>query len=234
MIEIKQLVKSYGNKEVLHGIDMDVREGEIFGFIGPNGAGKSTTLKCLSGILPFESGSIKVGGYDILTNPMEAKRIMAYLPDNPDIYEGLTGVQFLNFVGDVFGIPSDVRTSRIDELSKELELYGSLGDQVSGYSHGMKQTLALISAFLHDPKILVLDEPFVGLDPKAAFILKEKMRQLCERGSAVLFSSHVLEVVEKLCDRVGILVAGSFRQIGATEDIIADQSLEQVFLELDK
>ncbi|MBQ1305269.1 MAG: ABC transporter ATP-binding protein [Erysipelotrichales bacterium] len=234
MIEIKQLVKSYGNKEVLHGIDMDVREGEIFGFIGPNGAGKSTTLKCLSGILPFESGSIKVGGYDILTNPMEAKRIMAYLPDNPDIYEGLTGVQFLNFVGDVFGIPSDVRTSRIDELSKELELYGSLGDQVSGYSHGMKQKLALISAFLHDPKILVLDEPFVGLDPKAAFILKEKMRQLCERGSAVLFSSHVLEVVEKLCDRVGILVAGSFRQIGATEDIIADQSLEQVFLELDK
>ena len=217
MIEIKQLVKSYGNKEVLHGIDMDVREGEIFGFIGPNGAGKSTTLKCLSGILPFESGSIKVGGYDILTNPMEAKRIMAYLPDNPDIYEGLTGVQFLNFVGDVFGIPSDVRTSRIDELSKELELYGSLGDQVSGYSHGMKQKLALISAFLHDPKILVLDEPFVGLDPKAAFILKEKMRQLCERGSAVLFSSHVLEVVEKLCDRVGILVAGSFRQIGATE-----------------
>ncbi len=234
MIEIKQLVKSYGNKEVLHGIDMDVREGEIFGFIGPNGAGKSTTLKCLSGILPFESGSIKVGGYDILTNPMEAKHIMAYLPDNPDIYEGLTGVQFLNFVGDVCVIPSYLRTSRIDELSKELELYGSLGDQVSGYSHGMKQKLALISAFLHDPKILVLDEPFVGLDPKAAFILKEKMRQLCERGSAVLFSSHVLEVVEKLCDRVGILVAGSFRQIGATEDIIADQSLEQVFLELDK
>ncbi|MBQ1505206.1 MAG: ABC transporter ATP-binding protein [Erysipelotrichales bacterium] len=234
MLEIKGLVKSYGSKEVLHGIDLEVRDGEIFGFIGPNGAGKSTTLKCLSGILPFEKGDIKIGGYDILTNPMEAKRITAYLPDNPDIYENLTGIQFLNFVGDVFNVPSDVRTQRINDLSRELEIYENLGDQVSSYSHGMKQKLALISAFLHEPKFLVLDEPFVGLDPKAAFILKQKMKQLCERGSSVLFSSHVLEVVEKLCDRVGIMVAGEFRQIGATEDIIADQSLEQVFLELDK
>ena len=234
MLEIKGLVKSYGSKEVLHGIDLEVRDGEIFGFIGPNGAGKSTTLKCLSGILPFEKGDIKIGGYDILTNPMEAKRITAYLPDNPDIYENLTGIQFLNFVGDVFNVPSDVRTQRINDLSRELEIYENLGDQVSSYSHGMKQKLALISAFLHEPKFLVLDEPVVGLDPKAAFILKQKMKQLCERGSSVLFSSHVLEVVEKLCDRVGIMVAGEFRQIGATEDIIADQSLEQVFLELDK
>ena len=234
MLEIKGLVKSYGSKEVLHGIDLEVRDGEIFGFIGPNGAGKSTTLKCLSGILPFEKGDIKIGGYDILTNPMEAKRITAYLPDNPDIYENLTGIQFLNFVGDVFNVPSDVRTQRINDLSRELEIYENLGDQVSSYSHGMKQKLALISAFLHEPKFLVLDEPFVGLDPKAAFILKQKMKQLCERGSSVLFSSHVLEVVEKLCDRVGIMVAGEFRQIGATEEIIADQSLEQVFLELDK
>ena len=177
MLEIKGLVKSYGSKEVLHGIDLEVRDGEIFGFIGPNGAGKSTTLKCLSGILPFEKGDIKIGGYDILTNPMEAKRITAYLPDNPDIYENLTGIQFLNFVGDVFNVPSDVRTQRINDLSRELEIYENLGDQVSSYSHGMKQKLALISAFLHEPKFLVLDEPFVGLDPKAAFILKQKMKQ---------------------------------------------------------
>lgn len=234
MLKITGLHKSYGEKEVIHGIDISVEPGEIFGFIGPNGSGKTTTIKCMVGILPFEQGQITVNGYDIVTDPLAVKRSLAYLPDNPDLYENLTGVQFLNFVADIFGIDSQVRTEKIGQLAKEFEIYGTLGDQISTYSHGMKQKLAIVGALMHDPKLLVLDEPFVGLDPKAAFTLKEKMKQLCATGSSVFFSSHVLEVVEKLCDHVGILVNGKLVKYGATEEIIKDQSLEQVFLELDK
>lgn len=234
MLKITGLYKSYGEKEVIHGIDIAVEPGEIFGFIGPNGSGKTTTIKCMVGILPFEKGQITVDNHDIVADPLAVKRSLAYLPDNPDLYENLTGLQFLNFVADIFGIDSQTRTDKIGQLAKEFEIYGSLGDQISAYSHGMKQKLAIVGALLHDPKLLVLDEPFVGLDPKAAFTLKEKMKNLCASGSSVFFSSHVLEVVEKLCDHVGILVNGKLVKYGATEEIIKDQSLEQVFLELDK
>ena len=234
MLKITGLYKSYGEKEVIHGIDIAVEPGEIFGFIGPNGSGKTTTIKCMVGILPFEQGQITVNNHDIVADPLAVKRSLAYLPDNPDLYENLTGLQFLNFVADIFGIDSQTRTDKIGQLAKEFEIYGSLGDQISAYSHGMKQKLAIVGALLHDPKLLVLDEPFVGLDPKAAFTLKEKMKNLCANGSSVFFSSHVLEVVEKLCDHVGILVNGKLVKYGATEEIIKDQSLEQVFLELDK
>ena len=234
MLKITGLYKSYGEKEVIHGIDIAVEPGEIFGFIGPNGSGKTTTIKCMVGILPFEQGQITVNNHDIVADPLAVKRSLAYLPDNPDLYENLTGLQFLNFVADIFGIDSQTRTDKIGQLAKEFEIYGSLGDQISAYSHGMKQKLAIVGALLHDPKLLVLDEPFVGLDPKAAFTLKEKMKNLCASGSSVFFSSHVLEVVEKLCDHVGILVNGKLVKYGATEEIIKDQSLEQVFLELDK
>ena len=234
MLKITGLYKSYGEKEVIHGIEIAVEPGEIFGFIGPNGSGKTTTIKCMVGILPFEQGQITVNNHDIVADPLAVKRSLAYLPDNPDLYENLTGLQFLNFVADIFGIDSQTRTDKIGQLAKEFEIYGSLGDQISAYSHGMKQKLAIVGALLHDPKLLVLDEPFVGLDPKAAFTLKEKMKNLCASGSSVFFSSHVLEVVEKLCDHVGILVNGKLVKYGATEEIIKDQSLEQVFLELDK
>ena len=234
MLEIKSLYKSYDSKEVLHGLDLEVKKGEIFGFIGPNGAGKSTTIKCITGISSFEKGEIKVNGYDVKKESLKAKRHIAYLPDNPDLYENLTGQQFLNFVADVFGMDTVTRAKEIESLAKEWEIYDVLGDSISSYSHGMKQKLALVSAFMHKPDLLVLDEPFVGLDPKASFILKEKMRNLCDNGSAVLFSSHVLEVVEKLCDKVAIIVDGNIQTMGNTADIIADSSLEDIFLELDK
>ena len=235
MLKIEHLTKTYpGGKVGVSDLSLEVKPGEIYGFIGHNGAGKTTTIKAVVGLHNFEAGKITIDGISISDDPIKAKSILAYIPDNPELYDNLTGMQYLNFVADVFRVPKHDRKARIETYAENLELINALNNQIASYSHGMKQKLAIIAAFLHHPKMIVMDEPFVGLDPKAAFILKEKMRQLCERGSAVLFSSHVLEVVEKLCDRVGILVAGSFRQIGATEDIIADQSLEQVFLELDK
>ena len=234
MLEIKNLHKSYDKKEILHGIDLTVEDGEIFGFIGHNGAGKTTTIKCVVGILEFEEGQIYIDGVNIKDDPIRAKSITAYLPDNPDLYESLTGIQYLNFICDVFKIDAANRNEEIEKLAKEFELFDSLGDQIKGYSHGMKQKLAIISALIHEPKLLILDEPFVGLDPKAAFIMKNKLRELCEKGGSVFFSSHVLEVVENLCDKIAIIKSGEIIKYGETKSLLEDgESLERLFLDLE-
>jgi ABC-2 type transport system ATP-binding protein len=234
VLVVKDFHKSYGNKEIVKGISFEVNDGEIFGFIGHNGAGKTTTIKSIVGILDFESGEILIDGKSIKKNPIDCKKILAYIPDNPDLYEHLTGIKYLNFICDLYDVPSDVRLTRIKELSSELELEQNLGDSISSYSHGMKQKLALISAFVHNPKLLVLDEPFVGLDPKAAFTLKKRMRKMCDEGCSIFFSSHVLEVVEKLCDKVAILKDGVIMLQGDTEEIISKNSLEEIFLGIEK
>lgn len=234
MLVVKDFHKSYGNKEIVKGISFEVNDGEIFGFIGHNGAGKTTTIKSIVGILDFESGEILIDGKSIKKNPIDCKKILAYIPDNPDLYEHLTGIKYLNFICDLYDVPSDVRLTRIKELSSELELEQNLGDSISSYSHGMKQKLALISAFVHNPKLLILDEPFVGLDPKAAFTLKKRMRKMCDEGCSIFFSSHVLEVVEKLCDKVAILKDGVIMLQGNTEEIISKNSLEEIFLGIEK
>jgi len=233
MLEIINYRKSYGNNEVVKGISLEVCDGEIFGFIGHNGAGKTTTIKSIVGILPFEAGEIRIDGKNIVDYPMECKSITSYLPDNPDLYENLTGIQYLNFICNIFGVDENTRYHRIEEIAKELEIFDNLGDSISSYSHGMKQKVALVSALVHQPKLLVLDEPFVGLDPRASFTLKQRMKDMCARGCSIFFSTHVLEVVEKLCDKVAILKAGEIVCMGKTEEIIKDQSLEEVFLEID-
>lgn len=234
MLIVKDFHKSYGNKEIVKGISFEVNNGEIFGFIGHNGAGKTTTIKSIVGILDFEGGEILIDGKSIKKDPIDCKKVLAYIPDNPDLYEHLTGIKYLNFICDLYDVPSDVRLARIKELSSELELEQNLGDSISSYSHGMKQKLALISAFVHNPKLLVLDEPFVGLDPKAAFTLKQRMRKMCDEGCSIFFSSHVLEVVEKLCDKVAILKDGVIMLQGDTEEIISKNSLEEIFLGIEK
>ena len=234
MLEIINYHKNYGDKEVVKGIDLKVNKGEIFGFIGHNGAGKTTTIKSIVGILPFEEGEIKIDGKSVADFPIECKSITAYLPDNPDLYENLTGIQYINFICDIYEVDNTVRNQRIEELGKELEIYDNLGDSISSYSHGMKQKVALIGALVHEPKLLILDEPFVGLDPKAAFTFKSRMKKMCENGSSVFFSTHILEVVEKLCDKVAILKDGEIVRMGVTEEIIKDQSLEEVFLGIEK
>jgi len=234
MLEIINYHKNYGDKEVVKGIDLKVNKGEIFGFIGHNGAGKTTTIKSIVGILPFEEGKILIDGKSVVDFPIECKSITAYLPDNPDLYENLTGIQYVNFICDIYEVENSVRNQRIEELGKELEIYDNLGDSISSYSHGMKQKVALIGALVHEPKLLVLDEPFVGLDPKAAFTFKNRMKKMCENGASIFFSTHILEVVEKLCDKVAILKDGEIVRMGATEDIIKDQSLEEVFLGIEK
>jgi ABC-2 type transport system ATP-binding protein len=233
MLEINNLHKSFDKKEILHGVSLNVKDGEIFGFIGQNGAGKTTTIKSAVGILDFEEGTIMINGINIKEHPLEAKKITAYLPDNPDLYENLSGIQYLNFIADVFEISSEQREARISEYGKELGIYDNLGDQIKSLSHGMKQKVAIISAFMHDPKLLVLDEPFVGLDPIASHTMKEKLRQLCDKGGSVFFSSHVLEVVENLCDEIAILKSGSVILNGKTADLLAQSgtSLEELFLE---
>ena len=234
MLEIKNLHKTYDKNEVLHGIDLNVADGEIFGFIGHNGAGKTTTIKCVVGILDYEEGEILIDGVNIKDDPIRAKSVTAFLPDNPDLYENLTGIQYLNFIGDIFKIDKNNRNEDIERLSKEFELYENLGDQIKGYSHGMKQKLAIISSLIHDPKLLVLDEPFVGLDPKAAYIMKNKLKELCERGGRVFFSSHVLEVVENLCDKIAIIKSGEIIRNGTTEELLnSGESLESLFLDLE-
>lgn len=231
MLEIKNLHKSFGTKHVLKGIDLNVPDGEIYGFIGHNGAGKTTTIRAAVGILDFEQGRIMVDGIDIQRDPVAAKERIAYLPDNPDLYENLTGIAYLNFIADIFGM-GEGRKGKIEELARELEIYENLGDQIRTLSHGMKQKVAVISAFMHEPRLLVLDEPFVGLDPKAAFILKNKMRQLTETGAGIFFSSHVLEVVSNLCDEIAILKEGEVVKQGRTIDIMSQgDSLEEIFLE---
>jgi ABC-2 type transport system ATP-binding protein len=233
MLEINNLHKSFDKKEILHGVSLNVKDGEIFGFIGQNGAGKTTTIKSAVGILDFEEGTILINGINVKEHPLDAKKITAYLPDNPDLYENLSGIQYLNFIADVFEISSEQREARISEYGKELGIYDNLGDQIKSLSHGMKQKVAIISAFMHDPKLLVLDEPFVGLDPIASHTMKEKLRKLCDKGGSVFFSSHVLEVVENLCDEIAILKFGSVILNGKTADLLAQSgtSLEELFLE---
>ncbi len=230
MLRITNLTKKYGDKIAVDDISIDVNPGEIFGFVGHNGAGKTTTIKCIVGILSFESGNIYIDGLNIKDDPIRCKSMMAYIPDNPDVYENLTGIQYLNFVGDVYSVDKTIRRELIDKYAKELEIYDNLGSVISSYSHGMKQKIAIISALIHSPKILILDEPFVGLDPKAQFKLKEIMKELCGKGVSIFFSSHVLEVVQKLCDKIAIINKGKIVKIGNIEDITKDASLEDVFM----
>ena len=233
VLSIRNFSKTYrGGKRAVVDLSLDICAGDIFGFIGHNGAGKTTTLKAVSGILDFEAGEIRIDGHSIQEEPMWCKERMAYLPDNPDLYEYLTGIQYLNFIGDVYRVPGKVRTERIGELSEQFGITRSLGDLISTYSHGMKQKLALISAFLHKPRLLLLDEPFVGLDPEASVVLKENMHALCREGSAIFFSTHVLEVAQKLCNRIAIIREGRLVVQGEMEALTAGKSLEEVFMEV--
>ncbi|KAB1440031.1 ABC transporter ATP-binding protein [Candidatus Galacturonibacter soehngenii] len=233
MLEIKNLTKVYkGNKKAVDSLSLTVEAGDVFGFIGHNGAGKSTTIKSLVGILDFEEGEIIVDGKSIKKHPLECKRQLAYIPDNPDLYEHLTGIQYLNFICDVFQVSLRERTQRIEKYANDFEITGALGDLISSYSHGMKQKLAIISAMVHKPKLLVLDEPFVGLDPKASLQLKNMMREVCEQGSAVFFSTHVLEVAEKLCNKIAIINHGKLVVSGDTKQLVKEQTLEELFMEV--
>ena len=233
MLTISHFSKTYpGGKKAVDDLSLTVRGGEILGFIGHNGAGKTTTLRCVAGILNFTEGEITIDGHPMQGDAIEAKRVTAFLPDNPDLYEFLTGVAYLAFIADLYDIPKETREARIKKYADAFELTGALGSPIGGYSHGMKQKLALISALMRAPRLLMLDEPFVGLDPQAAFILKGFLHELCEQGTAVFFSTHVLEVAEKLCDRVAIIKGGKLIKLGDTADIVGDESLEQVFLEL--
>ena len=234
MLEIWNLTKSYGEKKAVDDLSFTVNAGELCAFIGHNGAGKTTTLKCVVGILGFEGGSIRVDGVSIADDPIEVKRRLAYVPDNPDLYDFMTGMQYLNFIADVFGVSEEDRRARIDKYAAALSLSPEeIGASISSYSHGMKQKLALISAFLHAPKLIVLDEPFVGLDPKASHVLKETMRAFCREGGAILFSTHILEVAEKLCDKVAIIKGGRLVTFGSMDEVKGDSSLEEVFLDLE-
>ncbi len=232
MLQIKNLTKKYGKDfKAVDNLSLSVSAGEIYGFIGHNGAGKSTTIKSIVGALDFEDGEILINGKSVKTNPIECKQITAYIPDNPDIYDNLTGEQYINFICDIFTV-GDERNALIKEYADKFELTSNLGDVISSYSHGMKQKLVLISALVHSPKLLILDEPFVGLDPIASHNLKKIMREFCDNGGAIFFSSHVLEVVEKLCDRVGIIKNGRLVKEGNVAEIIGDKSLESLFLEI--
>ena len=233
MLKINHFSKTYGEKKAVDDLTLHIRPGEIYGFIGHNGAGKTTTLKSVAGIMQFDSGEILIDGLSIQADPIGCKKKMAYIPDNPDLYEFMTGMQHLNFIGDVFGIPAKERTQRIKELADAFEITGDLNQSISAYSHGMKQKLAIISAWIHQPQLILMDEPFVGLDPKAAHTLKGMMRQVCDRGGAIFFSTHVLEVAEKLCDKVAIIKGGKLIRSGTMEEVKGDTSLESVFLELE-
>ena len=233
ILTIEHFTKAYpGGKKAVDDLSLQVNPGDICGFIGHNGAGKTTTLRAVAGVLEFDEGEIAIDGHSVRSEPVPCKQVTAYLPDNPDLYEHLTGIQYLNFIADLFGVTAPDREARIRDYGGRLELTANLGDMISSYSHGMKQKLALISAFVHAPRLLVLDEPFVGLDPQAAFRLKEMMHELCEQGGAIFFSTHVLEVAEKLCNRIAIIRRGRLVACGPTEEIRGDSSLEEVFLEL--
>lgn len=233
MLQIKNLSKTYqGGKKAVDGLSLEVRPGDIFGFIGHNGAGKTTTIRAVAGVLDFEEGEILINGKDLRREPVLCKSMMAYIPDNPDLYEHLTGIQYLNFIGDVYRISKGEREERIRSFADRFELTADLGDLTASYSHGMKQKLALIGALIHQPRLLVLDEPFVGLDPKAAFTLKTIMHELCSQGSAIFFSTHILEVAEKLCNQIAIIRSGRLAACGPTDKVRGDGSLESMFLEL--
>ena len=234
MIEIKNFSFTYpaAGKTAVKNLSMTIHEGDLFAFIGHNGAGKTTTIKAMVGILDFSEGDILIDGLSIKKDALKCKQIMAYIPDNPDLYDSLTGIQFLNFIGDVYNIPSDKRQALIEKYAKALEIYNDLGSFISSYSHGMKQKLVFVAAFIHEPKILIMDEPFVGLDPKAAFLVKQMMHEFCASGGIIFFSTHVLEVAEKLCNRIAIIKNGELVVTGAMEDIVKDASLEDVFMEM--
>ena len=233
MLKIEHLTKVYGDKKAVDDLSLHIRPGEIYGFIGHNGAGKTTTIKSCCGILQYDSGEVFVDGVSMKENPIACKEKIAYIPDNPDLYEFMTGIQFLNFVADIFSVSAGERQERIRKYADEFELTADLAQPVSAYSHGMKQKLAIISALIHEPKLVIMDEPFVGLDPKASHILKGIMRDICDRGGAIFFSTHVLEVAEKLCDKVAIIKGGKLIKSGTMEEVKGDTSLENVFLELE-
>lgn len=233
ILEIDHFSKSYdSDKKAVNDISLTVNSGEIYGFIGHNGAGKSTTIKAIVGILSVREGDVKICGKSVLTNLKECQQVTGYLPDNPDIYEFMTGIEYINFVCDVFSVPEEERTARVQKYADAFEITSHLGDLISSYSHGMKQKVALIAAFAHKPKLLVLDEPFVGLDPMAAATLKKCMRELCEEGSAIFFSTHVLDVAEKLCDKIGMIDHGDLVLNGTVDELTRDSSLEDAFLRM--
>lgn len=233
MLEIKNLTKIYkGGKKAVNNLSLKVMPGDIYGFIGHNGAGKTSTIKCVVGIHDFDEGEIYIGGTSIKEDPIKCKSMMAYIPDNPDLYDYLTGIQYLNFVADIYNISVEDREERIKKEANDLELLPALGDLVSSYSHGMKQKLAIIAALIHTPKLLILDEPFVGLDPKASIIIKDKMKKLCQQGGAVFFSTHVLDVAEKICNKVAIIRNGELVISGITSDLVRGESLEALFMEV--
>lgn len=234
MLKIDNLVKTYGEKRAVDDVTLHIKSGEIYGFIGHNGAGKTTTLKACCGILQYDSGEITVGGISMKEDPLACKKKIAYIPDNPDLYEFMTGIGFLNFVADVFGVDADVRQERINRYAGDFGLTDDLSQPISAYSHGMKQKLAIISALMHAPELIIMDEPFVGLDPKAAHTLKGIMREMCDEGRAIFFSTHVLEVAEKLCDKVAIIKSGRLIKSGTMEEVRGDTSLEEVFLDLEE
>ena len=234
MLDIRNLTKMYGDKKAVDNLSLHIAPGEVYGFIGHNGAGKTTTLKSVAGILQFDAGEITVGGISVKKDPLACKKQIAYIPDNPDLYEFMTGIRYLNFIADIFGVSAADREERIHRYADIFELTKDLAQPIAAYSHGMKQKLAIISAWLHDPKLIIMDEPFVGLDPKAAHLLKGMMREACESGAAIFFSTHVLEVAEKLCDKVAIIKAGRLIRSGTMEEVKGDDTLEDVFLELEE
>lgn len=233
MLNIEHLTKTFGEKKAVDDLSLHIAPGEIYGFIGHNGAGKTTTLKSVVGIQQFDSDRITIGGHSIQDDPIACKKMLAYIPDNPDLYEFMTGIQYLNFIADIFGVEESARQERIRKYADLFELTTDLAQPVAAYSHGMKQKLAIISAWLHEPKLILMDEPFVGLDPKASHILKGMMREVCDAGGAIFFSTHVLEVAEKLCDKVAIIKGGKLIRSGTMEEVKGDDSLEEVFLELE-
>lgn len=233
MLRIENLTKRYGEKTAVNNLSLHIAPGEIYGFIGHNGAGKTSTLKCIVGIQDFDEGEIYIDSKSIKNQPIECKKLFAYIPDNPDIYDFMTGIQYLNFVADIFEVSQQERSELIKKYADMFEISGSLNDAINSYSHGMKQKLVIISALIHSPKLIIMDEPFVGLDPKASHILKGIMRQICDDGGAIFFSTHVLEVAEKLCDRVAIIKNGNLVVSGTIDEVKGDSSLEEVFLELE-
>ncbi len=233
MLNISHLTKTYGEKKAVDDLSLHIAPGEIYGFIGHNGAGKTTTIKAVVGILQFDEGEITIDGVSVKDDPIACKKKIAYIPDNPDLYDFMSGIKYLNFVADIFGVSAEDRRERIKKYADMFELTDDLAQPISAYSHGMKQKLAIISAWLHEPKLIIMDEPFVGLDPKASFLLKEMMHEVCEKGGAIFFSTHVLEVAEKLCDKVAIIKGGKLIRSGTMEEVKGDDSLEEVFLELE-
>ena len=233
MLKIEHLTKAYGEKKAVDDLNLHIAPGEVYGFIGHNGAGKTTTLKSVVGILQFDAGEITIDGISIKENPLECKRRFAYIPDNPDLYDYMTGIKYLNFIADIFGVGANERQARIRKYADAFELTADLAQPIAAYSHGMKQKLAIIAAWLHEPKLILMDEPFVGLDPKASHLLKKMMREVCDEGGAIFFSTHVLEVAEKLCDKVAIIKSGRLIRSGTMEEVKGDESLEDVFLELE-